>query len=179
MFSSCGEEERISMPDPTSSSTTYRWSEAVFVKQTSAAENATLQWSVFPEFKTTLASLPKANLNRMRTQTKKLTNYSDSLRKEIPTPLQTLPISTRLDVVYARVALLNMTANNLQVDSLELRRDFEESLTAFNMLLHQINEKFEKDRIQMQENKNFSQEIEQRHRDSIFKIEQAKQKQLP
>jgi|SRR5690625_2583750 len=179
MILSCKEEERAYMPDPTDSSTTYNWPEAEFVKQTSDAENATLQWSVFPELKSTLASIPQADLNRIRTQTKKLTRYSDSLRKRMPATLQTKPISARLDVVYARVALLDLSANSLQVDSLELRENYEESLTAFNILLHQINEKFEKDAIQKQEGINYSREVQQRLRDSIFKVEQSKQKKQP
>lgn len=179
MILSCKENERAYRPDPTDSATTYNWPEAEFVKQTSAAENASLQWSVFPEFKATLASLPQADLNRIRTQTEKLIRYSDSLRNSKPATLQTTPISVRLDVVYARVNLLDMTANSLQVDSLELRENYEESLNAFNILLHQINEKFEKEAIQKQEDVNFSREVQQRLRDSIFKIEQSKQKKQP
>lgn len=174
LFFSCKEEERMTLPDPTDSSTRYDIPEADFISQIDIAEDATAQWSVFNELKSTLASIPKADLRRIRTQSEKLTHYSDSLRKTIPTSLKTMPIKTRLDVVHARIELLNMTANNLLVDSLELKENYKETLLAFNTLLHQINEKYEKDAIQKQGDKIFSHELQQRTKDSIFKIEQAR-----
>lgn len=171
---SCKEEERIILPDPTDSSTKYDIPEAVFTPLIDVAENATAQWSVFNELKSTLRSIPRADLQRIRTQSEKLTHYSDSLRKTIPSSLASMPIKTRLDVVHARIELLNMNANNLLVDSLELKDNYAETLTAFNTLLHQINEKFEKDAIQKQGEKIFSRELQQRTKDSIFEIEQAR-----
>lgn len=179
LFSSCKEEERVIMPDPTDSSTIYNLPDIEFVKQIGVAENATAQWSVFNEFKSTLASVPEADLQRIRTQSKKLIHYSDSLMKQMPATLETMPIKSRLDVVHSRLELFNQTANKVLVDSIELKKDYEESMIAFNTLLHQINEKFDKDAIQRIEDENFSYEMQQHLRDSIFKVEQSKQKTQP
>lgn len=173
---SCKEEEEPTLPDPTSSATMFNLPEAVFVEQTAAAENTTAQWSVFNEFKSTLASLSQTDLEKMRTQSEKLLRYSDSLKKEVPNRIGTLPIRNRMDVVHARLELLQQSVNSWVVDSVELKDNYEESITAFNILLYQINEKFEKEAIQSQEARNFSQEVEQRFRDSIFKVEKARQK---
>lgn len=173
---SCKEEEQAVMPDPTDSSTKYELPTVDFVKQIEVAENATAQWSVFNEFKNTLVSLAQADLERMRSQSEKLTRYSDSLRKQMPTSLETMPIKSRMDVVHARLELLQQSAEAWVVDSVELKNNYEESMAAFNILLHQINEKFDKDAIQMEEGINFSTELQQRTRDSIFNLEKAKQK---
>src|SRR5690625_6368611 len=111
----------MTVPDATDSSTRYDIPHADFITQIDIAADATAQWPVFNELKSTLASIPKADLRRIRTQSEKLTHYSDSLRKTMPTSLETIPIKTKLDVVHARIELLNMTANNLLVDSLELK----------------------------------------------------------
>lgn len=179
VFSSCGEEERMVMPDPTDSSTKYNLPETEFVKQSPITENATAQWTVFHELKSTLASIPEADLQKIRTQSEKMTHYSDSLMKQIPASLETMPIKSRLDVVHSRLEMFNQTANKILVDSLELKNDYRESVTAFNILLHQINEKFDKDAIQITEDKNFIYEKQQRLRDSIFKVEKNRQKQMP
>lgn len=179
VFFSCGEEERMPMPDPTDSSTKYDLPETEFIKQLRVAENATAQWTVFNELKSTLASIPEADLQRIRTQSEKMTHYSDSLMKQIPASLETMPIKGRLDVVYSRLELFKQTANKILVDSLELKNDYNESVTAFNILLHQINEKFDKDAIQITEDKNFTYEKQQRLRDSVFKVEKNRQKPRP
>jgi len=179
MFSSCGDEERAPMPDPMDSSTRYNLLETEFIQQLQVAENATAQWTVFHELKSTLASIPQADLQKIRTQSEKMTHYSDSLMKQIPPSLETMPIKGRLDVVHSRLELFKQTANKILVDSLELKKDYIESITAFNVLLHQINEKFDKEAIQRTEDKNFSYEKQQRLRDSIFKVEKSRQKPLP
>ena len=179
MFSSCGDEERAPMPDPMDSSTRYNLPETEFIQQLQVAENATAQWTVFHELKSTLASIPQADLQKIRTQSEKMTHYSDSLMKQIPPSLETMPIKGRLDVVHSRLELFKQTANKILVDSLELKKDYIESITAFNVLLHQINEKFDKEAIQRTEDKNFSYEKQQRLRDSIFKVEKSRQKPLP
>ncbi len=173
---SCKEEERAPMPEPTDSTIVYDLPSVEFVQQLDIAEDATAQWSVFNEFKSTLASIPNSNLERIRTQSERLTNYSDSLTKQIPEVLSTMPIKTRLDVVHARLRLFNQSSEEVVVDSVELKNNFKESITAFNTLLYQINEKFDKDAIQRQEDANFSHEIQQRFRDSIFEIEKSRQR---
>lgn len=179
VFFSCVDEERIPMPDPTDSSTKYNLPETEFVKQLPVTENATAQWTVFHELKSTLASIPKADLQEIRTQSEKMMYYSDSLMKQIPASLETMPIKSRLDVVHSRLALFKQTSNKILVDSLELKKDYKESVAAFNTLLHQINEKFDKDAIQVIEDKNFSYEKQQRLRDSIFQVEKNRQKPMP
>lgn len=176
LFFSCKEEEKAVLPDPTESTTKYELPKVDFIKQLAVAQNATAQWSVFDEFKRTLAALPYADLERLRSESERLTNYSDSLRKQMPPALETMPIRSRMDVVYARLELLQQSANSWVVDSVELKDNYQESITAFNTLLYQINEKFDKDAIQQEEGVNFSYELQQRTRDSIFKIEKSKQK---
>lgn len=167
------------MPDPTSGSERYNLPEVEFVEQLVVARNATAQWSVFHELKSTLTSIPKVDLQGIRTQAEIMTHYSDSLMKQIPSSLETMPIKSRLDVVHSRLELFKQTANKMLVDSLELKNDYKESIIAFNILLHQINEKFDKDAVLITEDENFLQEKQQRLRDSIFKVEMSKQKSLP
>lgn len=171
LFGSCKEEEKALLPDPTDISMKYDLPKAKFIAQLAVAERATAEWSVFNEFKSNLASLSDANLERLRSQTSKLTMFSDSLVKHVPASLSSLPIKSRMDVVHARIELLEQSSSSWAVDSLELKENYQEVILAFNVLLHQINEKFEKEAIQKQEADNFSHELQQRTRDSIFEIE--------
>lgn len=176
LFLGCKNEERAVVLEPTDSTIRYELPKVEFVKQLDIAEDITDRWSVFNEYRVILASIPNSTLERIRTQSERLMSYSDSLIKHVPKELATMPIKTRLDVVHARMSLLKQSSENLIVDSVELKNNFEESVTSFNILLHQINEKFEKDAILKTEEGNFSSEMQQRFRDSIFQIEKSRSK---
>lgn len=176
LFLGCKDQEQVELPEPTDSNAVYDLPHIELVQQSDVAENATSQWSVFDEFTSILVSIPGSNIERIRTQSDRLTRYSDSLMKHIPDNLITMPIQNRLDVIHARMNLLQQSSEHIVVDSQKLKENYRESVLAFNALLHQINEKFARDAIQQLEEGNFSTEIQQRFRDSVFEIEKRKQK---
>lgn len=168
---SCKEEGTVVLQEPTESSKQYKFKKAEFFELSNEAENIVESWSVYNELERSLKKLPQSKLEDLRVESSKLVRYADSLSTSLPTQIDIMMIQARLDVVLTRFHLLQQTADAILVDSLALYKNYDESILAFNALLHQIEEKIQKDKILKQEEHNFEAELNQRHRDSIFRLE--------
>ena len=79
-----------------------------------------------------------------------MVQYTDSLTKKIPDTLNSISISSRLVVVRTRANLLFQEVHKSRLDSLRLENAIDEMNVSVTHLILQLNEKFEKDEIDLQ-----------------------------
>ena len=109
-----------------------------------------VQWLGFEDFEIEFRSLNGSTLEQLRTKSERLVQYSDSLTKKIPDTLNSISISSRLVVVRTRANLLFQEVHKSRLDSLRLENAIDEMNVAVTHLILQLNEKFEKDEIDLQ-----------------------------
>lgn len=109
-----------------------------------------VQWIGFEDFEIEFRSLNGSTLEELRTKSERLVQYSDSLTKKIPDTLNSISISSRLVVVRTRANLLFQEVHKSRLDSLRLENAIDEMNVAMTHLILQLNEKFEKDEIDLQ-----------------------------
>ena len=86
----------------------------------------------------------------IKTKSILMVSHIDSIIKKIPDTLNTPLIFSRLIVVKTRTQLLNLEVNKAHFDSVRLQDYFKEMNISVRNLFIQINEKFEKDAIDLQ-----------------------------
>lgn len=118
-----------------------------FPQLSADAQNIITSWQYFQEFENDLIRINSGNVRNYQTETKRMVSVSDSLLRNIPEPLNTKPISSRMRVVNVRVKLLDETMHQPNVTTQVISKNLEETNTAFSNLIVQINETFEKQRI--------------------------------
>ncbi len=131
------------------------------------------QWSVYEDFENDAKTISGSTLEKLRNTSERLVQYSDSLSKKIPDTLNNSAISSRLTVVKTRANLLLQEANKSRIDSLKLENAITEMNKAVKNLIVQINEKFQKDAIDLQRKEDEEKELEKQKRflDSVYKAE--------
>jgi len=130
-------------------------------------------WGAFGDFETEAKKLNGNTIENIQLKTKQLVHHLDSLSKSIPDTLNTKAIYSRVMVVKTRVNLLDQEVKKAHIDSIKLQDSFNEMNVAVKNLLVQINEKFQKDNIDLQRIDNEKQELENQKRflDSIHQVE--------
>jgi len=111
------------------------------------AENEVTSWQYFKEFENDLKRINQGNVRDYRAETERMVSVSDSLLKNIPENLKTNAISSRMRVLNVRVKLLDETLHQPTVKTDVIAENLKEANTAFSNLIIQINERFEKQRI--------------------------------
>src|SRR5690606_10448000 len=93
--------------------------------------------------------------------------------KDVPEEINTNPIRSRLLVLKTRAELLNQVSHRGTVDSTDLQNSVKEMNTAVTNLIIHLNEKFQKDRIDLQRKENEQRELkgQKQFQDSIFELE--------
>ena len=86
----------------------------------------------------------------MQIKSRELVSHLDSLMKKIPDTLNTKSIYSRVVVVKTRSLLLSQVLEKPRVDSIQLQNYIDEMNISGKNLIIQINEKFEKDAIDLQ-----------------------------
>lgn len=109
-----------------------------------------VQWIGFEDFEIEFRSLNGSTLEQLRAKSERLVQYTDSLTKKIPDTLNSISISSRLVVVRTRANLLFQEVHKSRLDSLRLENAIDEMNVAVTHLILQLNEKFEKDEIDLQ-----------------------------
>jgi len=109
-----------------------------------------VQWIGFEDFEIEFRSLNGSTLEQLRAKSERLVQYTDSLTKKIPDTLNSISISSRLVVVRTRANLLFQEVHKSRLDSLRLENAIDEMNIAVTHLILQLNEKFEKDEIDLQ-----------------------------
>jgi hypothetical protein len=152
-----------------------------FPQLSAPAKKQALHWGVLEDF---LAEAQNANGNNyqdLRNRSERLQEYADSLFKKIPDTLDTKPIHSRLVVLKTRTALLFQASHQATIDSLKVQHSLEEMNFAVTDLIVQLNEKFQKDKIDFSRKEDEENELkkQKRYKDSIINLElQDKKKKV-
>jgi hypothetical protein len=137
-------------------------------------------WSVYDDFYAEASTLNGLNLENLRLKTGKLLSHTDSLSKKIPDTLYTSAIYTRLVILRTRVELLKQELNRDRdvVEAKRIEDNIEETNMAVKNLIVQLNEKFQKDGIDLQRIDNEKKELEKQKKflDSVYRAELKDQK---
>jgi len=137
------------------------------------ASDQVLEWSIFEDFKTEAISLNGKSIEELKIRSERLLTHIDSLSNNIPDTLNTSTLSARVIVVQTRGSLLYQELNKSRIDSVKLQVSIDEMNLSVRNLIIGINEKFEKDEIDLEQKEGEKQELEKQKRflDSIYQIE--------
>jgi len=137
------------------------------------AKTEVMHWSVFEDFEVQAKSINGKTIEAIKTKSKQMVSQLDSLTKKIPDTLNTKAIYSRVIVAKTRASLLNQEVNKAHIDSIRLQNYLDEMNISVENLIIQINEKFQKDAIDLQRIDNEKQELENQKKflDSVYKAE--------
>ncbi len=172
----CGNnsEEESLTPEPQQLSTSlYGNSNYKFPSLTENAKTEVMHWGAFEDFETQAKTINGYTIEAIQTKSLQLVTQLDSISKNIPDTLNTKSIYSRVIVAKTRAYLLNQEVNKSQLDSVRLQEYLNEMNISVKNLITQINEKFQKDAIDLQRIDNEKQELENQKRflDSIYQAE--------
>jgi len=173
---SCGnssEESKLQVPSQQINSSLYGNTSFVFPELTDEAKIEVSHWGAYEDFEAEVKSINGNNIEELQIRTSQLVFHIDSLIKKIPDTLNTRAIYSRVIVVKTRSQLLEQEVNKSQIDSIQFQNYFDEMNISAKNLMVQINEKFQKDAIDLQRVDNEKQELEKQQRflDSVHQIE--------
>jgi len=142
------------------------------------AKEQAIHWGILEDLLSTTRKINGGNYQDIKNGSELLTQYSDSLFAKIPDTLNTNPIHSRLMVLKTRAALLYQNFHRDNMDSTGLQQSVSEMNMAVKNLIVQLNEKFQKDKIDSQRIDNEKRELkgQQSFRDSIMELERKDQK---
>lgn len=145
----------------------------IFPILTAPAQEQAIRWGVLEDFIAETQKLNGSNFNALKNGSERLTQYSDSLFRNIPDTLNINPIQSRLLVMKTRAQLLYQSAHSAKMDSTEIQNSVMEMNNAVKNLIIQMNEKFQKDFIDSQRIGNEQMELkaQKRYQDSIMDLE--------
>jgi hypothetical protein len=130
-------------------------------------------WAVFEDFDNEIRTINGRTQEGLKYKLQRLVTHMDSLSNKIPDTLSSRFIKSRLLVVKTRVHLLDQELNKSKPDSTMLQGHISELNSSYSNLIQQINEKFEKDAIDMQRLDDEKKEVEKQRRflDSVYEAE--------
>jgi hypothetical protein len=130
-------------------------------------------WAVFEDFDNEIRTINGRTREGLKNKSIRLVSHMDSLSKKIPDTLSSRAIKSRLLVVKTRVHLLDQELNKSRPDSSALQVHLSELNTSYSNLIQQINEKFEKDAIDVQRLEDEKKELEKQKKflDSVYEME--------
>lgn len=146
----CGEKQSEEKPSTETEQVTPQKEGVEYPRLSPEASNIISSWQYFQEFENDLKNINRGNLRNYKSETERMVTVADSLLKNIPDPLNTPAISSRMRVVNVRVKLLNETLQQPNSEASKILSNLEETNTAFTNLLIQINGKFEKESIDIE-----------------------------
>jgi len=137
------------------------------------ARDVIAQWSLYEDFENEVKLLNGNTVEALRDKTERLIAHTDSLSKKIPDSLFSNPIFSRLIIVKTRVGLLHQEIRKSRLDSAKIQESLYEMNVSVENLVIQINEKFQKEAIDLQRKENEEKELEKQQRflDSVYQIE--------
>ena len=172
---SCGNisEENQNQAPTNDASIIFGNKEYDFPQLSDPAKEQAVRWGVLEDFLTEAKNANGSNYQDLRNRTERLSEYADSLFKNIPDTLNTRPIQSRLMVLKTRSALLFQASHQASIDSSKVQQSLNEMNTAVKNLIVQLNEKFQKDKIDFTRKEDEENELkkQQRYKDSIINLE--------
>jgi hypothetical protein len=173
---SCGkssQEPQTSLQTPQKNNSLYGNPNFIFPELTENAKTQSIHWSVYEDFESEVKSLNGNTIEDLHIKTERMVSYIDSLTKKIPDTLFTQAIFSRVLVIKTRTHLLLQELNKSSIDSIKLQENMNELNTSVSNLIIQINEKFQKDHIDLQRKEYEEKELKNKKRflDSVYQIE--------
>jgi hypothetical protein len=153
LVSSCNEnqnENKVSLQAKKINTSLYGDQNFIFPEFSKGAKIEVSHWGAYEDFDTQMKSLNGNTIESLQEKIKQVVFHLDSLSKKIPDTLNTQSIFSRVLVVKTRISLLDQELNKSRIDSIQLQDYIDEMNTSFKNLIIQINEKFEKDAIDLQ-----------------------------
>ena len=127
---------------------------------TDNARAEVIQWGAFEDFEEQAKTINGGTLEMLKNKSNRMVSHIDSIFKKIPDTLNNPVIYSRLLVVKTRTHLLNQEARKVHLDSTSLEKKLIDLNISVKNLFLQINEKLEKDLIDLQRNNYEKIEIE-------------------
>lgn len=124
-----------------------------------AVKEQATSWTSLEDYLYEVKNVNGSNFEKLRNHSKQLADYSTSLFKDIPESLNNNQISSRLVVLETRSKLLSQVAYKSAIDTLDIQNSIKELNIAVENFIIQLNEKFEKDKIDLQRRHNEEQEL--------------------
>ncbi|NND64222.1 MAG: hypothetical protein HKN48_13620 [Flavobacteriaceae bacterium] len=172
---SCGNSEIEETTEQISNTDTalYGKKKFSFPNLTPNVKEVMENWSVFNDFQLEATTIHNLKLEELKMKSAKLMSFTDSLSKSIPDTLFTDAIRSRLIIVKTRASLLNQEANKNSLKDSIVEIHISETNLAIHNLMVQLNEKIQKDAIDMQRIDNEKKELEKQKKylDSIYQLE--------
>lgn len=174
MFS-CGKSAEESPAETVSNdaSIIFGNKEIAFPQLSAPAEEQAVHWGVLEDFLNEAKVANGSNYQSLRNHSERLLEYSDSLFKNVPDTLQTKPIHSRLVVLKTRSQQLFQASHRDRIDSAGVQQAMKEMNLAIENLIVHLNEKFQKDRIDLLRKEDEASELkkQERFKDSVLELE--------
>jgi hypothetical protein len=173
---SCGnssETSEVATTQEVNTSLIYGDTSYRFPELSEAAKKEIFQWSVFEDFENELKFINGSNIEALQSGSERLIQHTDSLTKKIPEKLNTQAIVSRLLVVKTHASLLHQEVHKDRFENEEIENHLQTLNRATQNFVEQINGKFAKDQIDLDQQDEEAKELEKqrRLRDSIFQAE--------
>lgn len=171
---SCGNSSEENVLEPQSNSSMIFGEKNYRVPELSAlAKEQAIQWGVLEDMLSQAQTINGSTHEDLLNHSERLQQYSDSLIKSVPQALDTDPIKSRLIVLNTRSRVLYQTSHQALIDSTDIQNAVTEMNAAVNNLIVQLNEKFQKEKIDLQRKGDEEMELQQqkRYKDSIMELE--------
>lgn len=176
----CGSSEENELPQEVVKLDTLRYGKTpyTFPKVSNNVQEITANWLFYSEFESAMSGLKNLTLEELKDNTALLLEYTDSIRTKLPDTLVTRSIGSRIRVIKTRLKMLELEANKGRIDSTQIEMQIAETQAAVSNFVIQINEKFQKDGIDLQRVENEKKELEKQRNylDSIQRLELQDQK---
>ncbi len=130
------------------------------------AKEQAASWTILEDFLYEVKNVNGSNYEKLQNHAKQLAEYSTSLFKDIPDTINNNQISSRLVVLETRSKLLQQVAFQSNFDTLDIQNSLKELNVAVENFIVQLNEKFEKDKIDLQRKDNEQQELKSQQKKS-------------
>ena len=132
-----------------------------------------MHWGDFEDFEEQAKTINGNAMEALQIKSILMVSHIDSIIKKIPDTLNTPLIFSRVMVVKTRTQLLNLEVNKAHFDSVRLQDYFKEMNISVRNLFIQINEKFEKDAIDLQRVDSETKELalQKEFMDAVYKAE--------
>ena len=144
-----------------------------FPKISENARTEVMHWGAFEDFEEQAKTINGNAMEALQIKSILMVSHIDSIIKKIPDTLNTPLIFSRVMVVKTRTQLLNLEVNKAHFDSVRLQDYFKEMNISVRNLFIQINEKFEKDAIDLQRVDSETKELalQKEFMDAVYKAE--------
>lgn len=166
-FSAC--KENTSLEDSSKESlkdtTRYGVEKYIFPSLNPTADSLVKDWPIFRDFQNVAVRLQNLTVEDYKRYSNDLLVHTDSLSKNIPDTLFSAMIQSRLVVIKTQLSLLQQETRKGSPNPENMEQYIRETRSAIENFIVQINEKTEKDLIDIQRRKDEETELEKQRKD--------------